>query len=223
MNAVDALVRSVSDSPALPRVLDRLQAQMADEHRRRLDFYDWITPEIKAEFINGEIVMHSPARDIHIVVSGRIYKLLDTFVERRRLGKVRHEKALCTFPRNDYEPDVVFFGPEKSARINDQTLRFPIPDLAVEVLSRSTEDRDRGVKFEDFAREGVAEYWIVDPERRIVEQYRGTGEGTYDLHARIDGGTIRSWTIEGFESDTAAFFDGDAHLERLHKMLTQIP
>ena len=220
MNAVDALVRSVSDSPALPRVLDRLQAQMREEHRRRLEFYDWITPETKAEFINGEIVMHSPARDIRIVVSGRIYKLLDTFVELRGSGKVRHEKALCTFPRNDYEPDVVFFGPEKASRINDQTLRFPVPDLAVEVLSRSTEDRDRGVKFEDFAREGVAEYWIVDPERRTVEQYRGAGEGTYDLHARIDDGTIRSWTIEGFESDTAAFFDGDTYLERLRAILT---
>ena len=51
----------------------------------------------------------------------------------------------------------VFFGPDKLASLSPDTMKFPVPDLAVEVLSPSTEVRDRGVKFEDFASNGVAD------------------------------------------------------------------
>ena len=36
--------------------------------------------------------------------------MLNSHVLYRDLGQVQTEKALCVFPRNDYEPDVVFFG-----------------------------------------------------------------------------------------------------------------
>ena len=220
MNAVDTLVRSVSDSPVLPRVVERLQQKLADEAKRRREFYDWITPDVKAEFINGEIVMQSPARNIHLIVGGRIYALLNYFVDVNRLGEVRHEKALCVFSRNDYEPDVVFFGREKAATFDEETLQFPVPDLAVEVLSRSSEQRDRGVKFDDFAAEGVAEYWIVDPSAKVVQQYRSDGDGGYDLNATLKTGTIRSWAVEGFAADVAGFFDRDVHLAELRRIMS---
>ena len=220
MNAVDTLVRSLNESPVLPRVVERLQQKLADEARQRREFYDWITPDVKAEFINGEIVMQSPARNIHLIVGGRIYALLNYFVDVNELGQVRHGKALCVFSRNDYEPDVVFFGREKAKGFTDETLRFPVPDMAVEVLSRSTEERDRGVKFDDFAAEGVAEYWIVDPSAKVVEQYRGDGDGGYVLEATLKEGTIRSWVVEGFAADVAGFFDRDAHLSELRRIMT---
>ena len=107
----------------------------------------------------------------HMDVTECIYKLLRTFVVIHRLGQVKSEKCLCVFPRNDYEPDVVFFGRDTSASPSPDTTKFPVPDIVVEVLSQSTEDRDRGVKFEDFASNCVAEYWIVDADTQIVEQY----------------------------------------------------
>ncbi|GAB2598351.1 Uma2 family endonuclease [Spirosoma areae] len=42
-------------------------------------------------------------------------------------------------------------------------MKLPAPDLVIEVLSKSTARRDRGVKFTDYAANGIAEYWIVNP------------------------------------------------------------
>ena len=46
------------------------------------------------------------------------------------------------------------------------------PDLVIEILSETTSSRDRGPKLKAYARHGVAEYWIVDPEHRAIEVYR---------------------------------------------------
>jgi len=51
------------------------------------------------------------------------------------------------------------------------------PDLAVEVLSRSTAVRDRGLKMEILARFSVPEYWIVDPAANTIEVYVLAGSG----------------------------------------------
>jgi Uma2 family endonuclease len=46
------------------------------------------------------------------------------------------------------------------------------PDLVIEILSWTTSSRDRGLKLKAYARHGVTEYWIVDPDQRTIEVYR---------------------------------------------------
>ncbi len=171
MSSVDRLIEPLRHSPQLPQAIAILQSQMESERMRREQFYQDMTADQKMEFIDGEVVLHSPARNRHLDVTGRVYKLIHTYATLHSLGQVKSEKCLCVFPRNDYEPDVVFFGPAKSADFTPDTMKFPVPDLAVEVLSNSTEVRDRGVKFEDFASNCVAEYWIINSDTQIVEQY----------------------------------------------------
>ena len=48
---------------------------------------------------------------------------------------------------------------------------YPAPELVVEVLSTSTRHRDRGVKMEAYALDGVMEHWLADPVKQTVEQY----------------------------------------------------
>ena len=134
------------------------------------------------------------------------------------LGEVRDEKCLCVFPRNDYEPDVVFFGHEKSAAFTKQTMKFPVPDLAVEVLSDTTEQRDRGVKFEDYEAHGVREYWIVDAEAESVEQYV-LEEGVFRLLLKSGSGDIESRVVTGFRIPIRAIFDSATNLETLRRLL----
>lgn len=50
-------------------------------------------------------------------------------------------------------------------------MQFPAPDLVIEVLSKSTEKIDRGIKFDDYAAHAVQEYWIIDPRKQVIEQY----------------------------------------------------
>ena len=85
-------------------------------------------------------------------------------------------------------------------------MKFPIPDFIVEVLSESTEARDRGVKFEDYAVHGVGEYWIIDTESETVEQYL-PGPYGYELKVKAATGTITSGVIAGLSLPVRAIFD----------------
>ncbi|MEM0961726.1 MAG: Uma2 family endonuclease [Bacteroidota bacterium] len=210
-------VAPLLDSPALPAHVARLQRVLDDEADRRDTFRDSLEGE-KAEFINGEIIMHSPARDAHTATVGRLFRLLSTYAELHSLGVVRFEKALVEMTRNDYEPDICFFGRETAEGIRARTLVYPPPDLAVEVLSTSTERRDRGIKFEDYAAHGVGEYWIVDADTQMVEQYLLDGD-TYRLALKSDTGELSSQVVEGFTTPVRAAFDDDANLSALRALL----
>jgi Uma2 family endonuclease len=173
----------------------------------------------KAEFVDGQVIMHSPARDKHIAVRQNLERLLGTYVGLHEAGKVRTEKCLCVFPRNDYEPDVVFFGPDKAAGLADDTMKFPIPDFVAEVLSESTEDRDRGVKFEDYEAHGVAEYWIIDAEAEVVEQYLRRGD-RFCLALKSGSGEIASPAVPGFRIPIRALFHQADNLAALRQLMS---
>ena len=212
-------VEALLAAPTLPEKLARLNSAYAEERQRRARFYAEVTPAMKAEFINGQVIMHSPATNEHTEIRQRIETLLITHVELHDLGIVRSEKCLCVFPRNDYEPDVVFFGPEKVAKLRRKTLKFPVPDFACEVLSQSTRARDRGVKFDDCEAHGVREYWLVDPDLRELEQYV-LEKGRYVLRMKSRTGEVASVAVKGFRAPLAAFFDGKANLAALRKILS---
>ncbi len=218
MATLETLIAPIRRSPQLPEAVALLQRELAEERQRRAKFYEEMSPEQKIEFIDGEVVLHSPARKRHLDVTKWIANLLGNYVCIHQRGTLEVEKCLCVFPRNDYEPDIVFFGPEKSATLTDETLKFPVPDLAVEVLSNSTKDRDRGVKFEDFAANGVGEYWIVDAEAGVVEQYV-LKDGAYALAMKSTSGQLRSTVIGGFECEVEAFFDETRNVAALRELM----
>ena len=218
MATVEELIKVLLHSPQLPNLVDRLTQQLQNERLARHQFYDNMTPDQKIEFIDGEVILHSPARNRHLDVTMLTAKLLHTFVALHRLGTVKSEKCLCVFPRNDYEPDIVFFGPEKVASLTPDTMKFPVPDLAIEVLSSSTEDRDRGVKFEDFAINGVGEYWIIDAVTQTVEQYVLV-DAEYELRVKSSSGRLCSIMIAGLEFKIEAMFDEQKSLNALRKLM----
>ncbi len=201
-----AVLESLLQAPDLPELIEQARRSLAIEHRMREKFYADITPEYKWEFIQGEVIMHSPALNRHLRATKAIFKLMDAFVSVHHLGEVQIEKAMTSFPRNDYEPDIMFFGMAKMQLIFPDTLRFPIPDLIVEVLSPSTEKRDRGIKFEDYALHGVGEYWIVDAEAETIELHRLQGS-VYPPAEPQKEGILTSEIIPGFEMPVRAAFD----------------
>ena len=212
------VLTALLESPALPELIQEARVAWEREQKLREKFRAEITPEHKWEFIQGEVVMHSPALNRHLAASERIFQLLSAHVRTRGLGLVRHEKAMTVFPRNDYEPDVVFFGLAKAPLIDADTLRFPIPDLAVEVLSPATETRDRGIKFQDYALHGVGEYWIVDPVAETVEVHRLV-DGVYPSAQRQATGVLASEVVPGFEIPIRAIFDEAENLATLRRFL----
>jgi Uma2 family endonuclease len=66
------------------------------------------------------------------------------------------------------QPDLVFVSTPRLRIIREDTIQGP-PDLVIEILSPTTARRDRGIKLDLYRRQGVAEYWIVDPDARQIE------------------------------------------------------
>lgn len=218
---MDAILEPLVNSPDLFRYVAELERITRAERERRERFYAEITPEQKWEFINGEVVMHSPATAKHCRIRSRIERLMGTYVDCHAAGWAGGEKTLICCQRNDYEPDVLFFGVEKARGIAADTLRFPPPDFAVEILSESTAHRDRGIKMRDYAAHAVAEYWIVDPDEEAIEQYFAGPDGAYALHAKQVDGSMHSRAVAGWSMPVRAAFDDAENLAALRAMLAR--
>jgi len=107
---------------------------------------------------------------------------------------------------NVAQPDVVYFRQARRHLIRDWDATRAAPDLAVEVLSRSTEARDRGRKMQLLARFAVPEYWIVDPGKKTIEIYV-LRAAAYDLVASYDeGDSVSSSTLPNLTFSAARVF-----------------
>lgn len=205
-----------------PQQLEHLQNALNDERRRRNEFYQWVTEDMKAEFINGEIVVHSPVKKRHWDASDLLSSLLSFFVRIHKLGRIATEKAMISLTRNDYEPDICFFSATQVSTFEEDQVLFPAPDFVVEILSKKTAKNDRGVKREDYAAHGIREYWIVDPARLQIEQYLLPTEEAREyfpprIH-RLDD-DIESRVIKGFVIPVRAVFEEEANLEALKNLV----
>lgn len=200
------LEKEVLDSPTAYLILNRIQEALEREKAERQRFYEIIDEDRKMEFINGQIVFQSPVKRSHNSATLTIARLLDTFVTEHDLGWVGIEKILVSLTRNDYEPDVCFWKTEKATAFTDAQMQFPAPDLAVEVLSKSTQKTDRETKFADYEAHGVGEYWLVDTDKKIVEQYV-LEEGRYELRMKSSDGMLTCEAIAGLAFPVGAIFD----------------
>lgn len=219
------LVERILDHPAPEQLWREVSATLSEEKTARAAFREWLKPDVKAEFINGEIIMHSPAKRRHNQATKHIASLLDLYVSTAGLGEVAIEKALVELHRSDVEPDVCFWRRETADSFTDEMNVYPPPDLVIEVLSKSTESRDRGVKKDGYEANGVREYWIVDPKARTLELYELAKDKhgrmvfilreTYGIEQRIT-----SLLLPGFSVPLSAFFDPTARDSAVREILT---
>jgi Uma2 family endonuclease len=101
-------------------------------------------------------------------------------------------------------------------------MRFPAPDLVVEVLSKGTAQWDRGVKFTDYAANGVAEYWIVNPGKQTIEQYiLDPDMEEYTLADTFSGqDELASQQVVNFRVPALSFFDEPSNMTALAILLS---
>lgn len=214
----EALFEQILELPDAPLLIQKVSEKLDEERKRREQFYNDIDESMKVEFINGEIIVHSPVMKRHNEASVLLLKLVDTHVRLNKLGFVGHEKIMTVFTRNDYEPDIVFFGKQKTKDFIEEQTLFPVPDFVVEVLSKGTAKNDRGIKFKDYESHGVKEYWIIDAKSRVIEQYL-LKKGQYELNLKASEGNIRSEVIKGFEIPIQSIFNEDLNLKTMKTLL----
>src|SRR5438552_18609575 len=114
---MNALIEQLLGSPALPDMVSELQTRLVEERARRERFYEEFSNGVKAEFINGKVIVHMPSKHRHTQARHFWHELLEMLVRIRGLGVVGGEKSLCVFPRHDYGPGGCLFGKEKAAGI----------------------------------------------------------------------------------------------------------
>lgn len=196
----------------------KLKSALNEEQKKRRHFYEIVEENKKMEFINGETIFHSPVKLQHNRATTLLAKLLDTFVVKHKLGLIGVEKLLISLTRNDYEPDICFFGNEKAKTLKRRQMQFPAPDFIVEVLSDSTEKYDRETKFQDYAAHGVQEYWIIDADKETVEQYFLQNE-QYELLLKAKDGKVESVVLPDFKIPIQAIFDEQINLKCLIELI----
>lgn len=202
------LIEPIQKSPLLPEIIKALDVYWQEEQQKRHAFWATHDEGVKAEFIAGEVILYdSPVYGRHWMTSSNISTYLLPYVREKQLGKVAYEKVMIRCTRNDYEPDICFWTIEKAKDFQVKQSVFPPPDFIIEILSKSTESRDRGIKMTDYALHGVKEYWLVDPENYAVEQYVSQ-EKVFELYQKLKVGTITSKVVVGFEIALNQLFEG---------------
>jgi len=111
-------------------------------------------------------------------------------------------------PYDVVEPDVLVVLGDQRDILTDKNVQGA-PGLVVEILSPSTRKRDLTAKRQLFAREGVREYWIVDPDRNNVAVYRRNADGSFPLAITLDATDAETLTtplLPGWELQLERWF-----------------
>ncbi len=132
---------------------------------------------IAHELIGGELIVSPTPKDTH---QGVIISMLRVLLRLVSTGTFRVAPMEVHFDDgNIVEPDIFWVsGPDSNCRLGDDGYWYGAPDLIVEVLSPSTEARDRREKFNLYQRHGAREYWLAHPEALFIEVFTLT-EGTF--------------------------------------------
>jgi Uma2 family endonuclease len=148
----------------------------AQPARRAWTYSDLVAlPEdqLRHELIDGEHFVTPSPNTGHQTISKRLFVALNSYVDRHHTGEVLYapfDVKLSHF--TVLVPDLVYFTAERFARVVNEKHATAAPDLVVEILSPGTRRRDTGRKRAVYDREGVREYWIVDPEARSITVLR---------------------------------------------------
>lgn len=121
------------------------------------------------ELIGGKLIMVPKPKLRHQKIANRFFAALDRFVHENNLGEVNGDVDVFLGDKI-VGPDVLFIAKERLYIVGELNVQGA-PDLVVEVLSPSTGSHDRKKKSKIYFDNGVKEYWVVDPDEKLVEVF----------------------------------------------------
>lgn len=138
--------------------------------------------QTRYEIIDGELFETPSPTAAHALAIAALVQLLLPVLSRLG-GRWLTAPLDVFFPGADpVQPDLLVLLPDSRARVVRRGIEGP-PDLLVEVLSPSNRAHDQVRKRDLYARGGVREYWIVDPEGRVIEVIDGRGVTVHRVDA----------------------------------------
>ncbi len=140
------------------------------------DLLEWNDGK-RYELYNGQPVMMSPPLRQHQEISGEIYLQIGTYLKGKKC-KVYHApfsvRPFAADGDSPYDTDTLVEPDITVVCSSDKLDKYGCkgaPDLVVEILSPSTKQYDCLVKYKLYQQAGIREYWIVDPDKKLVLVY----------------------------------------------------
>jgi Uma2 family endonuclease len=164
------------------------------------DFHAIINDYQKGDLIDGVIYMASPES----LEANRLFRWLFTviglYIRKRKLGEVFGSRVACRLDdKNSPEPDILFVAEKNRSRLHSGGIEGP-PDLAIEIVSPESVERDYDKKRRQYQRFKIPEYWIIDEHELKVTLLRLDARGKYREVAPRKG-ILHSQTLEVFWLD----------------------
>lgn len=181
---------------------------MEDSIKTKLSYEEFLRKydeDTQAEWVDGEVILLSPASNRHQDLSGFLTTILRAYAEAKQLGVVRSAPFQMRLGLSGREPDLLFVTKEHLARLKENYLDGPA-DLVIEIISPESRLRDRGEKLAEYELAGVREYWLLDPEEKRADFYILGDDGRYDRRRPQPDGRYRSEVVAGLEIDTNWFW-----------------
>jgi Uma2 family endonuclease len=161
------------------------------------EFEAWCDEDVKAEYVDGEVIVHSPVSTRHSDVVLFLAGLMRIIVQQHDLGRVLGpELQVRLRPGLRRVPDLLFVAKERANMIQP-TLVEGAPNLIVEIVSPDSVERDWREKYLEYQAAGVGEYWVVDLEYQRMAVYRLSEERRYQAMSAEEG-VYRSQVLPGF-------------------------
>ena len=124
------------------------------------------------EIIGGKKFMAPAANPTHGSIIGRLYAFLFSYLDAKNSGYVFVDDVDVYLKDGPlFKPDLVVVLKENADIIDWSKGIFGVPDMVVEVLSKSTRKNDLTIKKDAYESNGVREYWIIDPYMKAISVY----------------------------------------------------
>ena len=150
------------------------------------------------EWIDGKVIGFMANNLQHQRIISFLLTIMNLFAEMHDLGKVVQAGYAMKLEvqKRGREPDLVFVAKENAEILTHKYLNGAA-DIAVEIISPESVERDRQTKYAEYEAAGVKEYWLIDPKKSRAEFYILNADGFYQL-AEISGGTFYSTILPEF-------------------------
>jgi Uma2 family endonuclease len=167
--------------------------------------YFELTGNRLVEFSHGYVEVLVTPTPLHQLMGLFLYDLLQAFATPGKLGVVLVAPLRVQLWAGKFrEPDVVFMLAENAARRGAEYWQGA--DLVMEVVSNDDRRRDLDTKRREYARAGIPEYWIVDPQLQQITVLKLDGD-RYAVHGEFaPGARATSTLLDGFGADVSAVF-----------------
>lgn len=156
------------------------------------------------EWVNGEAILYMSASTLHQIIVYFLSKLIGIYLDEVAVGTAYFAPLEVKFGEHGSarEPDIFVVSSDNRGEF--ENARFVgTPDLAIEVISRSSVTIDKVDKFLEYQAAGVREYWIIDPRpnQQHAEFFVLNDEGEYESAELTKEGVFHSIVLPDFWID----------------------